>query len=104
MPIRLEERGRYPKNWAEISRAVREKAIWKCEWCQAEHGKPHPVTGSKVVLTVAHLDHTPENCTDDNLRALCQRCHLAYDAGHHAKTRRSRNATGDLFQEKKRDE
>jgi hypothetical protein len=38
----------------------------------------------RVVLTVAHLDHTPEHCADDNLVALCQRCHLAYDAKHHA--------------------
>jgi len=30
-------------------------------------------------LTVAHLDHTPENCADDNLKALCQRCHNRYD-------------------------
>ena len=36
--------------------------------------------GSYIVLTVAHLDHTPENCDDENLRAMCQRCHLAYDA------------------------
>jgi hypothetical protein len=54
-----------------------------------------------VVLTVAHLDHTPENCADDNLRAWCQKCHLTYDAAHHARngaaTRRSRKAAGDLF-------
>jgi len=41
----------------------------------------------KVVLTVAHLDHTPENCDDSNLRAMCQRCHLRYDAAHHATQR-----------------
>lgn len=34
----------------------------------------------KVVLTVAHLDHTPENCDESNLAALCQRCHNRYDA------------------------
>jgi 5-methylcytosine-specific restriction endonuclease McrA len=33
-----------------------------------------------VVLTVAHLDHQPENCDPDNLMAMCQRCHNAYDA------------------------
>ena len=41
--------------------------------------EPHPDTGSKVVLTVAHLDHIPENCGDDNLLAMCQRCHNRYD-------------------------
>ena len=40
----------------------------------------------KVVLTVAHLDHNPSNCDYSNLRALCQRCHLRYDAKHHATT------------------
>lgn len=34
----------------------------------------------KIVLTVAHLDHTPENCADENLKALCQKCHNRYDA------------------------
>jgi 5-methylcytosine-specific restriction endonuclease McrA len=40
----------------------------------------HPVTGALVVLTIAHLDHNPENCDRDNLRALCQLCHNRYDA------------------------
>jgi 5-methylcytosine-specific restriction endonuclease McrA len=39
----------------------------------------HPVTGSWVVLTVAHLDHQPENVDPNNLRAWCQRCHNTYD-------------------------
>ncbi len=55
----------------------------------------------RVVLTVAHLDHQPENCDPENLRAWCQRCHLRYDAEHHARnaaaTRRARKAVGDLF-------
>lgn len=53
------------------------------------------MTGSKVVLTVAHLDHTPENVTDDNLKALCQRCHLNYDWAQHianARATRERKA------------
>ena len=39
-----------------------------------------PCGGVLIVLTVAHLDHTPENCADENLAALCQRCHNRYDA------------------------
>lgn len=35
-------------------------------------------------LTVAHLDQDPRNCDDDNLVALCQRCHLGYDAEEYA--------------------
>lgn len=41
-----------------------------------------------MVLTIAHLDHIPEHCSDDNLRALCQKCHLTYDAKHHAENAR----------------
>lgn len=80
-PIRPENRDRYPKDWKAISHRIRfERAGGKCEWCPAVHGEPHPDTGSIVVLTTAHLDHTPENCADDNLAALCQKCHNTYDA------------------------
>lgn len=39
-----------------------------------------------IVLTVAHLDHQPENCDPANLAAFCQRHHLAYDQQHHAES------------------
>jgi hypothetical protein len=87
MPIRPGEKARYPKEWAVISLWMRVCAGWRCEWCDAIQGAPHPVTQSRVVLTVAHMDHTPENCTPGNLAALCQRCHLRYDAQHHKETR-----------------
>lgn len=76
-------RDRYPDNWEEISLKIRARSGGKCEFCGAENYKPHPITGSRVVLTVAHLDHNPQNCADDDLKALCQRCHLRYDAAHH---------------------
>jgi hypothetical protein len=80
------DRSRYPDNWEAISHRIRfERAGGRCEWCDAVHGEPHPVTGSQVVLTTAHLDHDPSNCDDDNLVALCQRCHLGYDAQEHAR-------------------
>ncbi len=51
-----------------------------------------------IVLTIAHVhDPDPANCADDNLQALCQRCHLLLDAPLHAATRRARRAIGDLF-------
>lgn len=36
----------------------------------------------KVILTIAHLDHdeTNLNVTDERLMAMCQLCHLRYDA------------------------
>ncbi len=79
MPIRKENKGRYPKNWKEISKRIRERAKNRCEFCGAENHKPHPITKSKVVLTVAHLNHVPEDCRDENLKALCQKCHNKYD-------------------------
>jgi len=82
MPIRAENKARYPKTWPEISRSIRQRAGNCCEGCGAANGQPHPITGSKVVLTVAHLDHTPENCDPDNLKAWCQKCHNSYDAPH----------------------
>jgi hypothetical protein len=56
--------------------------------CTAIHAKPHPETGSKVILTTAHLNHREEECNDENLKAMCNGCHLRYDAEHHAQTRR----------------
>jgi CTP synthase (UTP-ammonia lyase) len=65
-----------------------EKAKNHCEWCNAENYEIHPETGSKVVLTVAHLDHDKQNNDEDNLRALCQRCHLNHDREHHVYNRK----------------
>lgn len=107
MPIKAENLKRYPENWGFIRMTILARAYNRCEGspdypdCRAENGEPHPVTDSKVVLTIAHLDHTPENCSPDNLKAWCQRCHLNYDREHHAETayqtRREGLAVGDLF-------
>lgn len=60
----------------------------------------HPVI--VIVLTVAHLNHQPEDCRPENLAAMCQRHHLAYDHEHHRinawHTRRARQLTGELFE------
>lgn len=139
MPIKPENRARYPGNWKEIRSRILARAGNCCEQCRVANGdmivrgigkdagtfqrfdgdgevyaaddgrllgrcKASEYCGNKwtrVVLTIAHLDHVPENCDESNLKALCQRCHLAYDAEHHAETarqtRRARNAIGDLF-------
>jgi len=107
----------YHPDWKNISRQIKEQAGWKCEFCNAphnvvivrtkgsdqwrhltdgeylygdDHGKDGRVT--KVILTVAHLDHVKANNDPANLRALCQRCHLIWDMEHHvinaANTRR----------------
>lgn len=115
MPIRPENRSRYPANWKEISAAIKERARNRCE-CRGECGRgthagrcPNKQglqaygSGSTVVLTIAHLDHIPENCAPSNLKAMCQACHLHYDREHHAQTRRRTQREGkavsDLFQQ-----
>jgi 5-methylcytosine-specific restriction endonuclease McrA len=53
----------------------------------------------KIVLTVAHLNHDITDNRPENLRALCQRCHLTHDKEQHAQTRRRNrySQTPDLF-------
>ena len=85
MPISPEMKARYPQNWKQIRAQILERAGNSCEFCVIPNYTIRE-NGSKVVLTIAHLDHIPENCSPDNLRALCQKCHLTYDAKHHAQT------------------
>ena len=147
MPIKPEDRARYPKDWPALSPAAKERAKWRCQHpgCTATQysvgrwvcfaGGPHewsPLKATKlggssqgmvfdmagkgcdpfgrpwtygqarsfissgcwfqdekplvIVLTVAHLNHEPEDCRPENLAAMCQRHHLAYDAQHHKQT------------------
>lgn len=110
MPIRPSERHRYPKNWKSIRQRILERAGRRCEFCGVENGaigrrkrdgsfERFPGTEveaaalnairlTRIVLTIAHLDHTPENNAEGNLRALCQRCHLAHDAAEHLRNAR----------------
>ena len=101
MPIDYKE---YPKNWfTEIRPAVLRRAgevrgadnkiiiEARCEQCDVEN---HSVRkGTRIALTIAHLDHDKENheVNYDRLAAWCQRCHLAYDLPRHMeKARKSR--------------
>ena len=97
MPVDIK---RYPENWTDISNYVRfVRAEGRCECtgecgkhtdrCNATHGEPHPITNSKVVLTTAHLGtdtddkHDKMDVRPDNLKAMCQRCHLIFDLPEH---------------------
>jgi len=104
MPIRPENRARYPKDWALRSRFVRFiRARNRCErvqvgsaivGCGAINGEPHPVTGAIVVLTTAHVfDDRPERSHLLNLAAWCQRCHNGHDARARQQRRRERLRT-----------
>jgi hypothetical protein len=53
-----------------------------------EYHEPHPETGGMVTLTTAHLDGDKDNNEFDNLRHLCNRCHLHHDLGHHIMNRK----------------
>lgn len=116
MPIRPENKSRYPKNWKEIRAKILERASQKCEFCGvknhaigvrgydgefyeegtweadslfygAEKAKP-----IKIVLTIMHLNHQPEDNRDENLKAGCQRCHNRYDMPHRiANRKKNRN-------------
>ncbi len=104
MPIDYKK---YPPNWkTEIRPAILNRAGNRCEKCGFANGQPvhrAKVDGRmewfpceqdaidscglyfgivKVVLTVAHLDHDETNheVTLDRLMAMCQICHLRYDA------------------------
>lgn len=138
MPIKPENKARYPANWADIRAAILARANHCCEQCKVPNGEriargagryvdTYQMNDAEVycadtgenlgrvrmgdyevknmvdiVLTIAHLDHVPENCDPSNLRAWCQRCHLRYDAKHHAETarltRRARLNTPDMFE------
>jgi len=106
MPIKPENRDRYPANWPEVRARILARAevdrVPQCEMTlPAGEDLPKPVRcgapngleidrngflwwgepgGTRVVLTIAHLDQQPEHNDDANLMALCQRCHLTYDA------------------------
>ena len=78
MPV---DYSKYPPNWKTIVDRIKKRANGKCEFCYCLDGKPHPITKSKVILQIMHLDHDPENWNikDSRLRAACQRCHTNYD-------------------------
>jgi hypothetical protein len=79
--------------WKE-ARKVAAEAFWEV---QHVSGQPCIV----IVLTVAHLNHDPTDCRPENLRAMCQRHHLAHDHDHHRAnaqaTRRAKAGTLELF-------
>ena len=95
--------------WLALRGEILARAGDRCEGtpqfpdCRAANGTPHPVTGSKVVLTIAHMDQHPGHNDPGNLRALCQRCHNAWDAPHRKAnagiTRHRKRGQPDFFAE-----
>lgn len=93
MPIDYSE---YPPDWEDIRERILLRSGNKCEGspkfpdCRVENYTIHPKTRSKVILTIAHLNHDKSNfdIKDDELRAWCQCCHLNYDMNHHIANRK----------------
>lgn len=78
MPIK--DKSQYGPRWKAISYAIRfKRAKGRCESCGAIHGQRFLFSPGKVVLSAAHLNHTPGDNRATNLKALCQRCHLNHD-------------------------
>ena len=124
MPIK--DKSIYPSDWQQISLRIREREGQRCKFCSVENGAvgARDLNGEwhsqnsidnmnstvgwnlfgecpkiiRIVLTVAHLDHDPANNADDNLAALCQKCHLNYDSELHkrnsADTREAKKSQG----------
>lgn len=105
MPIKAENRALYPggsptsPEWKALRERILQRERSCCKFCYILNGTTR--SGSKIVLTIAHLDQDPTNNADENLAALCQRCHNRHDAPHRAKnaskTRHAKKSDGDLF-------
>lgn len=112
MPINYAE---YPKDWKIIRARILERAKDKCEFCDVPNYALIHRTGkgindwlfwtegieseawiadglkpTRIILTIAHLDHDKTNhqVTDDRLKALCQKCHLKLDMPRHIANRK----------------
>ena len=85
------DKRRYPADWPEIARRVKEAAGWRCQACGMQCRRPgEPFDTHKRTLTVHHINHEPMDLRPENLIALCSGCHLRADARHHAATRKKR--------------
>jgi len=95
MPI---DYSRYPPNWNDIAKQVKDRDEWTCQHCGAKHDdivpasvpanqlalpglNPAPARTKRIIVTVAHLDRdeTNWNVSLDRLLTLCAACHLEYD-------------------------
>ena len=110
------QKHKYPKDWPAISQRIRTRSGGQCECegecglhrthpgprrCEERNGQPAKWAKGTVVLTVAHLNHDGMDCRPENLKAMCQRCHLRYDHDLHQQharmTRRGRKAHAELW-------
>lgn len=73
------------KNYSLIHRYGNGMEDW-CYWPEGMESEAWTLDGkksTKIILTIAHLDHNKQNNDYDNLAALCQKCHLGIDLKNH---------------------
>jgi 5-methylcytosine-specific restriction endonuclease McrA len=127
MPIK--DKSLYPPDWKQIRQRILERDGHRCKHCGVENYAvgARTVDGEwmdersinnlnssegealfghfpkiiKIVLTIAHLNHDPTDNRDENLSALCQKCHLNHDKDQHKenarKTRNKKKGLQELF-------
>lgn len=67
---------------------------WRCAGAFVRGGFPREACRwVYIVLTIAHLNHTPGDDRDENLKALCQWCHLRNDRLQHLRNAHVTRAT-----------
>ena len=62
---------KYRPNWRETSKQEKEKPGFRCQYCGRHENLKHG-----VFLSTHHLDGNTLNDRAENLRVLCNRCHL----------------------------
>lgn len=81
------------ENHRLIYRFGKEKGDWEL-WPEGMESEAWTLDGkkaTKIILTIAHLDHDKINhqVKLERLAALCQKCHLGHDIHHHIRNRRN---------------
>lgn len=116
MPIKPDQMKLYPGGsitsqlWRDIKAWVRLRSGDRCEGspaypnCRAKNGEPHPITGSIVVLTVAHVNHDLSRNGPEDLRHWCQLCHNTHDAPMRAENRKKTAAEKQIEDDARKEE
>jgi len=110
MPLNYQN---YHPDWKDVIRPeALKRAQYKCQncgvpnrslvirsadgtWFEADEwllsvAREKKIKITKIHLQVAHLNHDRNNNLDENLRVLCQKCHLNYDENFRLRNRRTK--------------
>lgn len=102
---------KYNTNWfTEIRPAALQRANHRCENCgvkdriigyrdqsgrfiecddfMQQWAKNNGIRVFKIILTISHQNHMIEDNRPENLKALCQKCHLKHDQEQHIISRK----------------